>query len=123
MVLASALPPRDIIATTQTYCDHPDVWLDSHLWEKREERAEKTTATAPGGSGRSSSISSLGRSEASVERKESLLLGVRAPSGGGLCRSIGAGKALIYGKGRQERQLETLAQQREIKDLGGIHFT
>lgn len=30
---------------------------------------------------------------------------------------------LIYGKGRQKRQLEILAQQKEIKDLGGIHFT
>lgn len=37
---------KDIIATTQTYCDHPDIWLDSHLWEKREERAEKIPATA-----------------------------------------------------------------------------
>lgn len=67
-------------------------------------------------------VSSLGRSEASVERKESLSLGERgAPVI--LHRSVGTGKTLIYGKGGQERQLETLAQQREIKDLGGIHFT
>lgn len=40
-----------------------------------------------------------------------------------LCRRTGTGKTLIYGKGRQERQLEILAQQKEIKDLGRIHFT
>lgn len=80
VVLASGLTPRDIIATTQTYCDHPDVWLGSRLWEKREERAEKIPTTAPGGRGRSSPISSLGRREASVERKESSSLGVRASS-------------------------------------------
>jgi len=59
-----------------------------------------------------------------VERKGSLSLGVRAPSYlTVVVRSIDTGKALIYGKGRQERQSETLAQQRETKDFGGIHFT
>lgn len=80
VVLASELPPRDNIAMTQTYHDRPDVWLDSCLWEKREERTEKAPATALGGKGMSSWISALGRSEASMERKESLSLRVRASS-------------------------------------------
>ena len=116
--------PRDVIATTQAYCDHPHVWLNARFWEKREERADRIPATAAGGRRGSSLVSSSGRSEASVERKGSLSLGVRAPSYlTVVVRSIDTGKALIYGKGRQERQSETLAQQRETKDFGGIHFT